>query len=58
MLIGIFNNSAVAKPGAYVFIKNVTIKCGNIALKIIEPKKPMSATLLHLIRKTLKIEAH
>lgn len=42
VLIGIFNNKAVAKPGAYVFIMKVAIRCGKIALKIIEPKKPMN----------------
>ena len=42
-LIGMFNNKAVKRPGAYVFIKIVEIKCGKKALKIIEPKNPIKA---------------
>ena len=42
-LIGMFNNKAVIRPGVYVFIRIVEIKCGKKALKIIEPKNPIKA---------------
>lgn len=41
------SNKPVSRPGAYFFIKTVAIKCGNIALKIIEPKKPMK---IHFVK--------
>ena len=37
-LIGMFNNKAVKRPGAYVFIKIVEIKCRKKAFSIFPPK--------------------
>jgi hypothetical protein len=48
-LIGMFNNKAVIRLGAYVFIKIVEIKCGKMALKIIEPKNPINAHFKTLV---------